>query len=690
MRESTSSKEPLSGSSDHERSFERTRDSYIACINRSLEHAFEFLSETGYASAGHSDAERVESRSEDELDRSRSDFIADINAGLAQRGVEEVRVPDTVWLDGKREIKLGQLWGPNDGRKNMAENRRQNAPGNTSNHGPDSEHMNTKNMLHKTVCEERMSPTKSGKKIVIYQHLDSGQNQLKNRSRSSELIGPKRALQNGVKGIGKTGMTNRNGQIQNGRLSIDNIDLKLCEKENASPEKKLHEREDSGYESKAEARNEKLMGMNEFVNKKNEMNDGMQKIIESSKKDKTQYLTTEREIFKQILTNAKELELIEHKHKRKSKSLSNLDLRRAASKISLGPTSRQRPTVKPAQTDMKGFKKFRESFRRTTSYFMPQKFAVHHEKDAEEDITNAFEFQYHCMRDSRDGNEPIKSSKNADGKKKGFFRNLFERKRGKPRLRRHFKSTEAIGQTRWQSRENLNRHEKKAKNDRPISMLIDKIKDTTENENIIGHTIDDESSQVRKNSFKGPRFRRSVSLRSIPISNCTPGYSESGLQIFDDEVMHPVRIQQPGLNRPISVHGVLLRATSLDASAERPGTGDYHNLHRVLRNRYSCCSIDELHNCTRRPLSVDQISLDSRGYYQDEIFSPRKNDDITEWIRGLQYSSGSKAKQRHDCFEEEQEIEYVEEQERLKILSDEQESFHPETRIVNGQKQTYL
>ncbi len=61
----TTSKEEMTDSSDHDRSFERTRGSFIACINRSLDHAFEFLSETGYASGGLSDAELVDGRADE-------------------------------------------------------------------------------------------------------------------------------------------------------------------------------------------------------------------------------------------------------------------------------------------------------------------------------------------------------------------------------------------------------------------------------------------------------------------------------------------------------------------------------------------------------------------------------------------------------------------------------------------------
>ena len=682
MRESTSSKEPLSSPSDHERSFERTRDSYIACINRSLEHAFEFLSETGYASAGYSDAERVESRSEDELDRSHSDFIAEINVGLKQRGVEELKVPKVVCNASKKEITLGQLWGPSKTRNNL----NQNSVNNLNDKNERTEYLNTKNRLQHT--EEEIAP-KTQKKIIIYQHVKAG-NSRKNKSKSMENIGPRNSTKNAeANGNAKIGIRKANGLTESEGNNLPN------NKENAAPIRKLHDREDSGYESKAEMRNgvHTKGDIDELLTKKSTRGSDAQRTLETNRRETTPYLTTEREIFKQILTNAKESEQIGNKQRRRSRSMSNLDLRRAASKVSLGPTPRQRPPAKTTtQNEIKGFKKFRESFRRTTSYFMPQKFAFQEEKESDNDYANALEFEYHCMRNSRDGNEPITSSKNPEGKKKGFFRNIFERKKSKPRLRRYFKSTEAISQSRWQSRENLSRNERKTKNDRPISMLlIDKVKDQTESENVAACDLkipEDEKLQIRKNSFKGSRFRRCESLRSITSTNYSLGLNDAVFQTADDEISELDRIPRSGRNRPMSVHGVLFRTTSLDAS-ER--SSDYHHLHRVLRNRLSYCSLGDnaIHNHNDNRMSLDRMSLDSRG----DVFassSPRKNDDITDWLRGLQYSSVDKARKDHDCFIEEQEHELIEEERLMSNTSDDGDNFCPETRIVNGQKQTYL
>ena len=678
MRESTSSKEPPSSPSDHERSFERTRDSYIACINRSLDHAFEFLSETGYASAGYSDAERVESRSEDELDRSHSDFVTEINIGLKHRGVKELGLLNGVTCDSIKEVQLGQLWGPS--KKTAVDYSFLHARKEIS----DTEYLNSKNRLHK--IEELGADQKTQKKIIVYQHMNI-ENSRKNRSKSMENIGPKYSAKRREGSDSGKAWKGQSGYL---------LENRPIGKENATPRCKLHEREDSGYESKPEMRNGihiqgDANGL--FESKSKQVSDGG-RTIDIYRQEITPYLTTEREIFKQILTNAKESEQIENKHRRRTRSLSNLDLRRAASKISLGPTPRPRPVTTTVQNEKKGFKKIRESFRRTTSYFMPQKFAFQEEKESEGDVTNALEFQYHCMRDSRDGNEPITNKKNPSGKKKGFFKSIFERKKSKPRLRRYFKSTEAITQSRWQSRENLNKSERKGKGERPLSMLTDKVKEQSETKNIESglRICDDEKSQTRKNSFKGSRFRRCESLRSIP----SPSYS-SGLNEYEfrtNDISEPIRLRRSGRNRPMSVHGFLFRAMSMDASDDRTDPHDYNNLHRVLRNRLSCCSINDsgFHNCAQHGMSLDRMSLDSRGTH-DDVFtssSPRKNDDITDWIRGLQFSSVSKTKRNHDFFEEEQENDLIEEERLLSNNTNDFDSFHPETRIINGQKQTYL
>ena len=685
MRESTSSKEPPSSPSDHERSFERTRDSYIACINRSLDHAFEFLSETGYASAGYSDAERVESRSEDELERSHSDFVSEINIGLKQCGVREIGLSHGIAHEVIKEVRLGQLWGPrskstvmNGSTKGTAENGILNVRQDIS----DTEYLNSKNRMR--TVEEQDTAKKSQKKIIVYQHV-SMDNTRKNRSKSMENIGPKYAGKSremrARKSNGVTGFVGDNEHSG---------------KENSTPKSKLHEREDSGYESKAEMRNGIHVNgdREDLFEKRNGRITPAQRTIQIHRQEMTPYLTTEREIFKQLLTNAKESEQIENKHRRRSRSLSNLDLRRAASKISLGPAPRSRPVPKTVQNEKKGFRKLRESFRRTTSYFLPQKFAFQEEKDSEGDFTNALEFQYHCMRDSRDGSEPITSTKNLDGKKKGFFKSIFERKKNKPRLKRYFKSTEAITQSRWQSRENLNKNERKGKSERPISMLTDKLSEHTEKKHFHSslQTVNDEKSQARRNSLKGSRFRRCESLRSIPSPSYSSEFNDYILRTTD--VAEPFRARRSGRNRPMSVHGALFRAMSVDASEDGADSTDYQNLHRVLRNRLSCCSINNglAHNLADHRMSLDRMSFDSRGTH-DDVFtssSPRKNDDITEWIRGLQFSSVDKSRRNHDCFKEEQEIDLIEEENLLQNSSDGCDSFHPETRIINGQKQTYL
>lgn len=696
MRDGFSSKEPVSSNSDHERSFERTRDSYIACINRSLEHAFEFLSETGYASAGLSDAERVESRSDNETDGRHSDFIADINVGLKQRGVEEIRLGNRP--DIKKEVKLGQLWGPSKVKKAFGDERRETdriIPDSmiTDSVNPnrrresDAQYLNKKNFLNEATSEERNTHAKPGQKIIIYQHIESGKSR-KHRSKSMENIGPKSAAKSGGLNRAEVNKVSK----QNGERQAEKVNPNGVGKDGLGNRSKLHEREDSGYESKAEFRNDRLRmersydkDINDLLNKKNDRIINAQRHPEVSKREITPYLTTEREIFKQLLTNAKESEQIGHKHRKKSKSLSNLDLRRAASKVSLSPARQRPPTVKTTQNETKGFQKFRESFRRTTSYFMPHKFAFQQEQDKENGIVNTLGFQYHCMQDPSDASELITASKSSEGKKKGFFKHLFERKKTKPRLRRYFKSSEAISQTRWQSRENLNRSERKTKNERPISMLIDKVKEQTEKGDRIRSSIDDENLQIRRNSFKGFRFRRSESLRSIPSTNYTPWINNAGLRSFDNEMSEPIRNQKLGRNRPISVHGALFRTMSMDAGDT--GSNDFDNLHRVLRNRFLCCSVNDIHSCS---VNVDQMSLDSKGDDMSTSSSPRKNDDITEWIRGLQYSSSNRGKMEHDCFEEEHEIEFMaQQQQRLSSTSDD-DDYLPETRIVNGQKQTYL
>jgi len=681
MRESTSSKEPLSPS-DHERSFERTRDSYIACINRSLDHAFEFLSETGYASAGYSDAERVESRSEDELDRSQSDFVSEINIGLKQCGVKEIGGTP---LDDIKEVRLGQLWAPS--KKVIGTSG--DSKGNVNQRTPyarretiDTEYLNSRNRLHS--AEESYGTERSQKKVIVYQHMNTG-NHRKHKSRSMENIGSNCAIKNGDR---------RNTQ-RDAEIKRFVMERRPNGKENAAPKSKLHEREDSGYESKAEMRNGvDAVGLtNGSLKEKNRPMSDTQRTLEIYRREIMPYLTTEREIFKQIITNAKESEQIVNKHRRRSRSLSNLDLRRSASRASLSPTPRGRPSPIAVPNQKKGFRKFRESFKKTTSFFMPQKFAVHQEKDAESDFTNALEFQYHCMRNSRDGNEPITSLKNLEGKKKGFFKGFFGRKKGRPRLQRFFKSTEAISQTRWQSRENLSKNERKSKGERPISMLTDKVKEQAEATNVTDSnvgTLDDIMHQTRRNSFKGSRFRRCESLRSIP----SPSYSSGLNEMRTNDISEPSRYGRSNRSRPISVHGVLFRAMSLDASEDRAESSDYQNLHRVLRNRLSCCSINDnaFHNCANNRMSLDRMSLDSRGTH-DEVFtssSPRKNDDITEWIRGLQFSSINRTGQNHDCFDEELEINLIEEETLLNDNPENGDGFCPETRIINGQKQTYL
>ena len=684
MRESTSSKEPLSPS-DHERSFERTRDTYIACINRSLDHAFEFLSETGYASAGYSDAERVESRSEDELDRSQSDFVSEINIGLKQCGVKEIGGAP---LDDIKEVRLGQLWAPSKrvigtsrDSKNAVDQRTPYARRETV----DTEYLNSRNRLHS--AEESYGTERSQKKVIVYQHIDTG-NHRKHKSRSMEHIGPKYAIKNSDRG--NIGNTQKDAETK--RFVLEKLPNG---KENAAPKNKLHEREDSGYESKAEMRSgvDAVGCINGSLKERNGQISYTQRTLEIYRREIMPYLTTEREIFKQIITNAKESEQIVNKHRRRSRSLSNLDLRRSASRASLSPTPRSRPSPVTAPNQKKGFRKFRESFKKTTSFFMPQKFAVQHDKDAESDFTNALEFQYHCMRNSRDGNEPITSAKNLEGKKKGFFKGIFERKKGRPRLRRFFRSTEAISQSRWQSRENLNKNERKSKSERPISMLTDKVKEQSEATNATDSsvgTFDDAMPQTRKNSFKGSRFRRCESLRSIP----SPSYSSGLNEMRTNDISEPNRFRRSNRSRPMSVHGVLFRAMSLDASEDRADSNDYHNLHRVLRNRLSCCSINDnaFHNYANHRMSLDRMSLDSRGTH-DEVFtssSPRKNDDITEWIRGLQFSSTNNAGKNPDCFDEELEINLIEEETLSNDNPENGDEFFPETRIINGQKQTYL
>ena len=673
MRESTSSREPLDSSSDHDRSFERTRGSYIACINRSLEHAFEFLSETGYASGGLSDAERIESRCSDDTEHVKGQNVyCDNDVKINSRQLGSTDIKPSICDEVITEYIPGRLWGISE--KAIHKQNR-------------TEYHNNRNKMLKTASEEKLSPAKGEKKIILYQHVN-GQNPRTRRrhvSKSMENIGPKRGPKESEIDV----LRRFEGRRNSAGAGKQQESVRPCQnnKENSVPGKKLHEREDSGYESKAESRNGML---NNRVRNDSRRGRYHSQIFESDRRESTPYLTTEREILKQILTNAKESEQLQQKHRRSSKSLSNLDLRRAASKISLGPTQRQRTPVKSPASEQKGFKKFRESFRKTTSYFMPHKFTVQEEKGAGNDFANALEFQYHCMHQSRDGNEPITSSINLTGKKKGFFRSIFERKKQKQpnskQRMRSFRSSESINQSRWHSRENLS---KKTERPKSISMLIDKVKEPVDESTTDLRDIKNNGEELRvtrrSSVGHGSRFRRSESLRSIPS---TSQYADHRYTEIAGE--DPVRTRRTSRNRPMSVHGMILRTCSYGSNDNKTEAEEVEDLHRVLKNRLSCCSINE--NIFQNGLNQNG-SLDFTGN-REPIFtssSPRKNDDITEWIRGLQFSSSTSNFRKFDNFEVHKTDRIVEEQERDDDCSlDDHRPFFHETRIVNGQIQTYL
>lgn len=749
MRENTtSSKEELNSLSDHDRSFERTRGSFIACINRSLEHAFDFLSETGYASGGLSDAERVESRSEDELDRTQeppSDFVKEINDGLRKCGVSEIKVANA----GNRErYKPGQLWRVDNKPIESTGIRVQNGGANMS----------------KAVREEKIDEVKgknigAAKKIIVYQHVSNGHEPV--RQNLEKKLPPKYGTRNGdanhvrkqehlcsnddkrtVNGIGLNGdLRVPNGapiveyrvtstkndadkrSIDNGAIlgheatpngvrcvekEIRNIEQvtnkrtrsgnRRCKSmDNLSSSRKMVDKENLVYGSKVELRNRRLQ--NGLIGE----SDNGQLNLDGDRRETVPYLTTERDIFKQLLTNAKESaqsqDKLHKKHHRNHRSLSNLDLRRSGSKTNVAQSSRQKTPVKAPVSEHKGFQKFRESFRKKTRYFMPQKFAVQEEKENEGDVTNAIEFQYHRMSESRDNKEPITASKGHVSKRKGFLRNIFERSKhskDSPRPKSFFKSTESIN-LRWQSKENLAR-----RNDRPksISMLVDKVKDRFENNEDVFTELksnEDQSKQMRRNSVRGSRFfRRSESLRSIPStssnSDAVRRFSESPSEGTDS-----LRILKSSNNRPMSVHDLLFRVASIDQADGRFEYRDSNNLHKLLKNRYSCCSIGD--NIFRAGLPR-QHSLDLREHeeHHDSVFassSPRKDDDITEWIRGLQFSSHQS--QRSDSAGESRngdEVSHVTDSEESQIDgiydSNNYKKFFYETRIVDGQIQTYL
>ena len=749
MRENTtSSKEELNSLSDHDRSFERTRGSFIACINRSLEHAFDFLSETGYASGGLSDAERVESRSDDELDRTQeplSDFIKEINDGLRKCGVSEIKVAN----GGKREkYKPGQLWGVDNKPIESTGVRMQNGEA---------------NML-KAVAKERINEVKeknigSGKKIIVYQHVSNGHESV--RQSLEKRLPPEYGARNGdvnhtskqehlfsnddrriANGIGLNGdLRVSNGapiaeyrvnsskndvdkkSMDNGAIRVPKATpngVRCVEKEaqnmeqvtnkrtrsgnrrcksldNLSSSRKMVDKENSVYGSKVELRNRRIQ------NKHIDEIDNGQLDFDCDRRETVPYLTTERDIFKQLLTNAKESaqsqDKLHKKHHRNSRSLSNLDLRRSASKTNVAQSSRQRAPVQTPVSEHKGFRKFRESFRKKTRYFMPQKFAVQEERENEGDITNAIEFQYHRMSESRDNKQPITASKGHVSKRKGFLRNIFERSKhskDSPRPKSFFKSTESIN-LRWQSKENLAR-----RNDRPksISMLVDKVKDQFEkNEDVFTDlkSNEDQSKQLRRNSVRGSRFfRRSESLRSIPStssnSDALRRFSESPSEGTDS-----LRILKSSNNRPMSVHDLLFRVASVDQADGRFEFRDSNNLHKLLKNRYSCCSIGDDIFRAGFP-SQHHMDLHEHEEHHDSVFassSPRKNDDITEWIRGLQFSS--QQSQRSDSAGESRngdEVSHVTDSEESQIDgiydSTNYKRFFYETRIVNGQIQTYL
>eukprot|EP00794_Sanderia_malayensis_P004574 gene4574-5176_t len=599
-------------SDDQDRSFERTHGSYLACINRSLDHAFEFLSETGYASGGQSDVDRVESRNEEYL-RSRmagnhaGELMLEISDELIKNGLS-----DRPLLEDRKEL---------------------NHERGLRNH-----------LLSNIVEDVNILPSNSY--IVLEKakkEQDAGEDVTDVRKSKESLIKDGGSHQDDI---------GRHKERIIYRTDVDKTEDVMAEKDLAN--------------GKAHSQKQRI-AYKDGEKKYHNVVDG---------KETMPYLTTERMIFKQMFNNAKKTEEMKHNQEKKSSKIASASPKKAAIPEA---KEQQKHAKREKHSHHKGFKKFRESFRRKSSHFLPQKFTVQEDKKTSNDFTTAREFQYHGMQISHDNNEPISAKEGH--KKKGFLLHLFERQ--KPSKFHHkgfFHSSDMINQMRAHSRDNLTQ---KAERPKSISLFIDKIRNQFTEKRLDGSTgsllHDVQNEDFIHNGRHLPneksRFRRSESLRSIPS-----GYGVISQPTKQQQQQQPgtnresIRILRSSHSRPISCHDLLSRACSADSNDSNV------NLHKVLRNRYSCCSNGD----KNAPAQFSDWEIEEE--HTDAVFasSPRKDDDITEWIRGLQYSGDVMVgKDKRNMKKEAKTPEEIYDSVNyLNLLQ--------QTRLVNGQIQTYL
>ena len=658
MRDTVESvKEESNNDSDHEKSFERTRGSFIACLNRSLDNAFEFLSETGYASAGISDNERVDSRSDhDRLSVGNihsSEFLSKINEDLKESGVSEMFFLDDQQIFGEEEVQTHLSSIGN------------NSPSRYTN-GLDSSpaYMHTNSVDN----DENELPSN------IHRCRDTGAVE-KELSRSSD--------EQLVKLSADKDFSQQN--YQQGIIDSPKIDIV---QDKQSHREKLVYRMSAGTEGELKVKGTDMKERGLRENTEIVHRNIKKSISEPDGRDMTPYLTTEREIFKKILDNARESEQVgANQHRRSSRCSSNVNLRSSPAK-SASPA--QSPLKKP-ESRHKGFKKFRESFRRKSNYFLPHKLVVHEDKEANCDVTNAIEFQYHCMQVSGDNAEPITHCGRETANKKGFFKQIFDReKHTKTRRRSFFRSSEMLNQSRAQSRENIAR---KVERPKSISLFMDKIRNQFDRngsaDSLVNIGDEEEADEICKRTSKGFRFRRSESLRSITSAarfsitsevykrNAENANSQS-IQMLNARERRRTSCSQNGLQRSLSV--------DICANNEE---FDSAKLRQVMKNRFSCCSIGDNIFDLQLPNHSDACS-------DDTVFtsssSPMKDDDITDWIRGLQYSSKTAEKKNGKSKLVGDRFTSSKRKESIADICDSKEymKFFQQTRLVNGRIQTYL